>query len=124
MKMRARHHNYGAWNVLLTCLFSVLFHPCVESRPEVATNDVTKAGMSCCRMSRSWRSGVGVPAESTSQCERGRRCGVPTASRRSLRGPSSWRATCSTTGIWPIHHCCFTARVAAGDTSKTSSSRS
>lgn len=42
----------AAWNASPAGVFSVLFHPCIEGRTELATNDVTTAGLSCCRMSR------------------------------------------------------------------------
>lgn len=43
-----------------TGAFSVLFRPCVESGPDVATNIVAKARVPRCRTSRFWPSGVRV----------------------------------------------------------------
>lgn len=58
----------------------VLFCPCVENGPEVATNDIAKAGVSRRQL------GLEVRAKNMSERER-RRQGVPTP--ESFRGASS-----------------------------------
>lgn len=86
----------------------VLFRPCVESGPEVATNDVAKAGVSRCQL------GVEVRAKSMSERER-RRHGVPTP--ESFRGRSSWKATRGGTGVCQIHES-TTGVVTGGDATR------
>uniref|UniRef100_A0A6B0UYS4 Uncharacterized protein n=1 Tax=Ixodes ricinus TaxID=34613 RepID=A0A6B0UYS4_IXORI len=51
----------------LTCVFSVVYCPCVESDPKGTTTDVTVAG---CLMSRSWRSLLEVTTKSMSRSRR------------------------------------------------------
>uniref|UniRef100_A0A147BEC1 Uncharacterized protein n=1 Tax=Ixodes ricinus TaxID=34613 RepID=A0A147BEC1_IXORI len=87
--------------------------------PQVATNDVTKTGVSCCRMSRVWRLGIQMLARSTSERECRCRHGVsqlPTPGCRSFRGLSHRRVTCRRTGVCYLHHrCSNTARIATVD---------
>lgn len=46
------HGKYGAWN---NAVFTVLSLPCIECGSEGSTNCVRGAGVSCCRISQSWR---------------------------------------------------------------------
>lgn len=97
-------------------LFSTVFRLCVQIDPEVATNDVTKAGVSSCRMSWPRRLVAERPAKSTSERECHCRPGVPTPSCRNVRRLPSWTAIFRRTGVRHIHHgCCYATRIAASD---------
>uniref|UniRef100_A0A6B0UK06 Putative secreted protein n=1 Tax=Ixodes ricinus TaxID=34613 RepID=A0A6B0UK06_IXORI len=98
----------------LVCLVSYL--ACTSKcGPLVAINDVTEAGVSFCRMSRSWQLGVEMLVKSSSERECCCRRGVPTSGCLSFRGLPHLRATCSRTGVCNIHQCCWdAARIATG----------
>uniref|UniRef100_A0A6B0UTG3 Uncharacterized protein n=1 Tax=Ixodes ricinus TaxID=34613 RepID=A0A6B0UTG3_IXORI len=96
-------------------LFSVLYRPCIEKGPEVATNDVRNAGRSCCRMSRSWRLGVEV-SEKQKYAREKASVAVVAASQLLAAGVSLDRQTCSMTGVCHVYHRCSydTVRISAG----------